>query len=59
MTYDENRLIAIETRIAAAVCSVHGIVLRGEIELRDTLRSKVGRKYCAVNERWEALDIAD
>jgi hypothetical protein len=59
MTSDETRLIAIERRIADAVCSVHGVVLRSEIELCYKLRAKVGRRYCAVNERWEALDTDD
>ena len=58
----ETRLRNIEERITHAVCSVHGIVYGYEIELRDKLRREVGKKWDAVNCRWEALtqhDIED
>lgn len=58
----ETRLKNIEERIDAALCSVHGVLYNGEVELRDKLRRQLGKKWDSVFSRWEPLseqDIAD
>lgn len=46
----------IEERIARQVASVHGYVTLQEIELRDALRSAVGKQWDDVNAKWMPLD---
>ena len=41
---------------ALLVASVHGYVTLQEIELRDALRSAVGKQWDAVNAKWMPLD---
>jgi hypothetical protein len=53
---NETRLQQIETRIAMLVCSIHGIVTKAEIDLRDALRAKLGKRWDAINLRWEDLE---
>lgn len=55
----ETRLKNIEERITRAVCSVHGVIYNGEVELRDKLRRQLGKKWDAVNSRWETLSERD
>jgi hypothetical protein len=55
----ETRLKNIEERITRAVCSVHGVICNGEVELRDKLRRQLGKKWDAVNFRWELLSQQD
>lgn len=55
----ETRLKNIEERITRAVCSVHGVIYNGEVELRDELRRQLGKKWDAVNSRWELLSQQD
>lgn len=55
----EIRLKNIEERITRAVCSIHGVIYNGEVELRDKLRRQLGKKWDAVNSRWELLSQQD
>jgi len=55
----ETRLKNIEERITRAVCSIHGVIYNGEVELRDKLRRQLGKKWDAVNSRWELLSQQD
>ena len=55
----ETRLKNIEERITSAVCSIHGVIYNGEVELRDKLRRQLGKKWDAVNSRWELLSQQD
>jgi len=55
----ETRLKNIEERITRAVCSIHGVIYNGEVELRDKLRRQLGKKWDAVNSRWEILSQQD
>ena len=55
----ETRLKNIEEHITSAVCSIHGVIYNGEVELRDKLRRQLGKKWDAVNSRWELLSQQD
>jgi hypothetical protein len=55
MNTTEQRLINIETQCARQVCG-GGYITKAEIELRDSLRAQVGKKFDAVNGRWVPLD---
>ena len=55
----ETRLKNIEERITRAECSIHGVIYNGEVELRDKLRRQLGKKWDAVNSRWEILSQQD
>jgi hypothetical protein len=56
MMNQAEQLKAIEERVARKVANVNAYVTREESELLHKLRAEVGKKWDAVNARWEALD---
>ena len=47
----------LETRVAQAVCSVHGTITADEIHRLSVLRRRLGLTWDAINLRW--LDLQD
>ena len=51
-----TELRALEIKVARAMARFDGIVTREEAERLETLRSAVGNRFEAVNNRWEHAD---